>query len=68
MAKHRPVRIPKPDPKLLARTLDDLFAELAEIDKQSKALRARSAEILQAIKWMNRKEFRHKWTAPFEKK
>jgi hypothetical protein len=64
MAKRTPPKTLPPDPKLLARSLDELFAEHDEVMGQVRKLMERSRELLGAIDWMKRKQYRPKWTAP----
>ena len=64
MPKHRPPKIARPDSALLARSIDDLLAEHDQAMDQVTKLLARAREISDALDWMKRKEFRHKWTAP----
>ena len=66
--KKKPPKVLRPDPKILARTLDDIFAEQDQLSEQMRKLLDRSRELSDAVDWMKRNQYRHKWTAPFPKK
>ena len=62
--KFKSPKLSKPDPALLARSIDDLLAEHDQVMKSIRSLLDRSRELSHALDYMKRKEFRHKWTAP----